>query len=146
MDFLAGRYRGSLARMLRDDPGELRKGFLLVNGIGPETPDSIILSMQQEKPVFVVDAYMKRIFTRHGLVSERAGYDYVQQLFMGCLPRDAGLFNEYHALLVKVGKIHCKKRAPQCPGCPLSCSWPNRKENALRSIYILKQTPDFPNI
>ena len=118
MDFLAGRYRGSLARMLRDDPGELRKGLLLVNGIGPETADSIIL-YAAGKPVFVVDAYTKRIFTRHGLVSERAGYDDVQQLFMGCLPRDAGLFNEYHALLVKVGKIHCKKRAPQCPGCPL---------------------------
>jgi endonuclease-3 related protein len=118
MDFLAGRYRGSLARMLRDDPGELRKGLLLVNGIGPETADSIML-YAAGRPVFVVDAYTKRIFTRHGLVSERAGYDDVQQLFMGCLPRDAGLFNEYHALLVKVGKIHCKKRAPQCPGCPL---------------------------
>jgi endonuclease-3 related protein len=118
MDFLEGRYRGSLARMLRDDPGELRKGLLLVNGIGPETADSIIL-YAAGTPVFVVDAYTKRIFTRHGLVSERAGYDDVQQLFMGSLPLDAGLFNEYHALLVKVGKIHCKKRAPQCPGCPL---------------------------
>ena len=118
MDFLAGRYRGSLARMLRDDPGELRKGLLLVNGIGPETADSIIL-YAAGKPVFVVDAYTKRIFTRHGLVSERAGYDEVQQLFMGSLPGDAGLFNEYHALLVQVGKLHCKKRAPRCPGCPL---------------------------
>ena len=118
MDFLEGRYRGSLARMLRDDPGELRKGLLMVNGIGPETADSIIL-YAAGTPVFVVDAYTKRIFTRHGLVSERAGYDDVQQLFMGSLPLDAGLFNEYHALLVKVGKIHCKKRAPQCPGCPL---------------------------
>jgi len=118
MDFLADRYGGSLARMLRDDPGELRKGLLLVNGIGPETADSIIL-YAAGKPVFVVDAYTKRIFTRHGLVSERAGYDDVQQLFMGSLPGETGLFNEYHALLVKVGKIHCKKRAPQCPGCPL---------------------------
>jgi endonuclease-3 related protein len=118
MDFLAGRYRGSLVRMLRDEPGDLRKGLLLVNGIGPETADSIIL-YAAGKPVFVVDAYTKRIFTRHGLVSERAGYDDVQQLFMGSLPGDAGLFNEYHALLVKAGKLHCKKRAPQCPGCPL---------------------------
>ena len=118
MDFLAGRYRGSLARMLRDDPGELRKGLLMVNGIGPETADSIML-YAAGSPVFVVDAYTKRIFTRHGLVSERAGYDDVQQLFMGTLPGDAGLFNEYHALLVRVGKLHCKKRAPQCTGCPL---------------------------
>ncbi len=118
MDFLAARYGGSLARMLRDDPGELRKGLLLVNGIGKETADSIIL-YAAEKPVFVVDAYTKRIFSRHGLVSEKAGYDDVQQLFMRSLPGDPGLFNEYHALLVMVGKTHCKKSAPRCPGCPL---------------------------
>jgi endonuclease-3 related protein len=118
MAFLADRYGGSLARMLRDDPGELRKGLLLVNGIGPETADSIIL-YAAGKPVFVVDAYTKRICSRHGLVPEWAGYDDVQQLFMGSLPGDAGLFNEYHALLVMVGKRHCKKSAPRCPGCPL---------------------------
>ena len=118
MAFLTGRYGGNLARMLRDDPGELRKGLLLVNGIGPETADSIIL-YAAGKPVFVVDAYTKRIFSRHGLVTEGARYDDVQQLFMGSLPGDAGLFNEYHALLVMVGKRHCKKSAPQCTGCPL---------------------------
>jgi endonuclease-3 related protein len=89
-----------------------------VNGIGPETADSILL-YAAERPVFVVDAYTKRIFSRHGLVSEEARYDDVQQLFMGNLPRNAGLFNEYHALLVMVGKMHCKKSAPRCPGCPL---------------------------
>lgn len=118
MAFLAARYGGSLTRMLRDDPRELRKGLLLVNGIGPETADSIML-YAAGKPVFVVDAYTKRIFSRHGLVSEGAGYDDVQRLFMGSLPGDAGLFNEYHALLVMVGKTHCKKSAPRCPGCPL---------------------------
>ena len=118
MAFLTGRYGGNLARMLRDDPGELRKGLLLVNGIGPETADSIIL-YAAGKPVFVVDAYTKRIFSRHGLVTEGARYDDVQQLFMGSLPGDAGLFNEYHALLVMVGKRHCKKSAPLCTGCPL---------------------------
>lgn len=118
MTFLSVRYEGSLARMQRDDPAELRKGLLLVNGIGPETADSIIL-YAAGKPVFVVDAYTKRIFSRHGLVSKGAGYDNVQQLFMGSLPGDAGLYNEYHALLVMVGKRHCKKSAPQCPGCPL---------------------------
>ena len=104
--------------MLRDDPGELRKGLLLVEGIGPETADSIIL-YAAGKPVFVVDAYTKRIFSRHGLVAERAGYDDVQHLFMGSLPGDAVLFNEYHALLVMVGKRHCKKSVPRCHGCPL---------------------------
>lgn len=118
MAFLAVRYGGSLARMLRDDPGELRKGLLLVNGIGPETADSIML-YAAGRPVFVVDAYTKRIFSRHGLVSGGARYDDVQQLFMGSLPADAGLFNEYHALLVMAGKMHCKKSAPRCSGCPL---------------------------
>jgi endonuclease-3 related protein len=118
MAFLAGRYGGSLTRMLEDDPDELRKGLLLVSGIGPETADAIIL-YAAGKPVFVVDAYTKRIFGRHGLVSDGARYDHVQQLFMGSLPRNAGLFNEYHALLVMVGKRHCKKSAPRCSGCPL---------------------------
>ena len=118
MTFLADRYGGSLGRMLRDDPGKLRKNLLLVNGIGPETADAIIL-YAAGKPVFVVDAYTKRIFSRHGLVSAGARYDDVQQLFTGSLPGDAGLFNEYHALLVMVGKMHCKKSAPLCSGCPL---------------------------
>lgn len=118
MTFLAESYGGSLARMLRDDPVELRKGLLTVNGIGPETADAIIL-YGAGRPVFVVDAYTKRIFGRHGLVPEGARYDDVQQLFTGSLPADAVLFNEYHALLVKVGKMHCSKRAPRCLGCPL---------------------------
>ncbi len=118
MAFLTGRYGGSLTRMLRDDPGDLRKGLLLVNGIGPETADAIIL-YAAGKPVFVVDAYTKRIFSRHGHVSEAARYDDVQQVFKGSLPHNAGLFNEYHALLVMVGKRHCKKSTPQCMGCPL---------------------------
>jgi len=118
MAFLADRYGGRLGRMLRDDPGELRKSLLLVNGIGPETADSILL-YAAGRPVFVVDAYTKRIFSRHGLVSEGARYDDVQRLFMSSLPGDAKLFNEYHALLVMVGKLHCKKSAPRCRGCPL---------------------------
>jgi endonuclease-3 related protein len=133
MTFLTDRYGRSLARMKRDDPGELRRGLLLVKGIGPETADSIIL-YAAGKPVFVVDAYTKRIFSRHGLVSDRAGYDDVQQLFMGSLPGDAGLFNEYHALLVKVGKMHCKKSLPQCHGCPLEPYLSRKRARDARSI------------
>jgi endonuclease-3 related protein len=118
MTFLTDRYGGSLARMLRDDPAELRMGLLAVNGIGPETADAIIL-YAAGRPVFVVDAYTKRIFNRHGLVSAAARYDDVQQLFMRSLSADAVLFNEYHALLVKVGKMHCSKSVPRCSGCPL---------------------------
>jgi endonuclease-3 related protein len=120
MTFLYDRYKGSIARMLQDDPGELRKGLLLVNGIGPETADCIIL-YAAGMPAFVVDAYTKRILSRHGLVSERAGYDDIQQFVARNLTNNAGLFNEYHALLVQVGKMHCKKVAPRCTGCPLEC-------------------------
>jgi len=118
MAFLTGRYGGSLARMFKADPEELRRGLLLVNGIGPETADAIMLYAAGH-PVFVVDAYTRRIFSRHGMVSGDDGYHIVQQLFMDSLPRDASLFNEYHALLVRLGKMHCTKTAPRCSGCPL---------------------------
>lgn len=136
MAFLTGRYGGSIARMFRDDPGELRKGLLAVNGIGPETADAIMLYAAGH-PVFVVDAYTRRIFSRHGMVCEGDGYDVVQQLFMESLPRDVRLFNEYHALLVRLGKTHCAKNAPRCRGCPLKpflprtikCSQPRPRIN-----------------
>jgi endonuclease-3 related protein len=118
MVFLTGCYGGSLARMFRDDPVELRRGLLSVNGIGPETADAIMLYAAGH-PVFVVDAYTRRIFSRHGMVSGDDGYHVVQQLFMDSLPRDASLLNEYHALLVRLGKMHCTKTAPRCSGCPL---------------------------
>lgn len=104
--------------MFRDDPGELRRGLLAVNGIGPETADAIMLYAAGH-PVFVVDAYTRRIFSRHGMVNGDDDYHVVQQLFMDSLPRDAGLFNEYHALLVRLGKRHCTKTEPRCSGCPL---------------------------
>jgi endonuclease-3 related protein len=118
MAFLGKRYGGSLARMFRNDPARLREGLLSVNGIGPETADAIMLYAAGH-PVFVVDAYTKRIFSRHGLVPADAGYHDVQQLFLRNLPADARLFNEYHALIVRLGKEHCRKTAPRCCGCPL---------------------------
>jgi endonuclease-3 related protein len=111
-------YRGSLKRMFADDPMELRANLLGVNGIGPETADSILL-YAGGKPFFVVDAYTKRILIRHGLISNNADYQEVQSLFMENLPKDASLYNEFHALIVKVGKEHCRKRKPLCSGCPL---------------------------
>ncbi len=143
MAFLTGRYGGRLARMFRDKPGELRKGLLSVNGIGPETADSIMLYAGGH-PVFVVDAYTRRIFGRHGLVSGSDGYHTIQLLFMENLPRDPGLFNEYHALLVKLGKIHCKKSAPRCNGCPLE---PFLERKAARpSTQILTRPARYYNI
>ena len=116
--FLTDRHQGSVTKMFRLDPGLLRQELLSVNGIGPETADSILL-YAGNRPVFVVDAYTKRILGRHGLVPEDADYGYVQRLFMQNLKPDAGLFNEYHALIVRAGKERCGKREPRCAGCPL---------------------------
>ncbi len=99
-------------------PFALRESLLSVSGIGPETADSIALYAYQ-KPVFVVDTYTCRIGVRHGLVTPDMGYDMVQEYFQSSLPDDIELFNEYHALLVCVGKNFCKPR-PKCEKCPLN--------------------------
>lgn len=118
VQFLRREYGGSLARMFATPTAELRETLLSVHGIGPETADSILL-YAGEHPVFVVDAYTKRVLTRHGLVGERAGYDEMRALFEANLPRDTRLFNEYHALLVHAGKTWCRPRDPRCDSCPL---------------------------
>jgi endonuclease-3 related protein len=117
IDFLFDEYGGSIKRMKRERVGVLRRKLLDVKGIGPETADSILL-YGLKKPVFVVDAYTKRILSRHGLLSEKDSYEEVQNLFMDHLPHDERLFNEYHALLVHLGKTLCKK-VPRCDRCPL---------------------------
>ena len=109
---------GGLDRFLRKDAGELRVDLLSINGIGPETADSIML-YAAGKSEFVVDAYTKRIFLRHGLVEEKDGYEQVKALFMDNLAPDAGVFNEYHALIVRTGKDYCRTRSPLCGECPL---------------------------
>ncbi len=118
LDYLFSRYSGSLDTMFRTGPGRLREELLGVWGIGPETADSILL-YAGGIPSFVVDAYTKRVLFRHGLIEgEAAPYEEVRRLFMDNLPADAALFNEFHALFVKVGKEFCRKR-PLCGGCPL---------------------------
>ncbi|HRZ13952.1 MAG TPA: endonuclease III domain-containing protein [Candidatus Omnitrophota bacterium] len=96
----------------------LRRQLLNVNGIGPETADSILL-FALNKPLFVVDGYTRRIFARHDLIAVDAAYDRIQAFCMRGLPREAKLFNEYHALLVRLGKDYCRKRNPGCARCPL---------------------------
>lgn len=115
--FLRMRYGGSLTRMFREEPKRIREALLQVSGIGPETADSILL-YAGNIPVFVVDAYTKRIFSRHRMVSSQATYHELQGLFMNNLPQDASLYNEYHALLVAVGKAYCRT-VPRCESCPL---------------------------
>jgi endonuclease-3 related protein len=97
---------------------ELREKLLAVRGIGPETADSMLLYAFQ-LPSFVVDAYTARIFQRHLLVPEDIGYQELRYFFMDVLPKDTMLFNEYHALLVRVGKNWCKKKQTACEMCPL---------------------------
>ena len=125
IDFLFEEYEGDLKRMKRKRLGELREKLLGVKGIGPETADSILL-YGLKKPIFVIDAYTKRILSRHGIISEKASYEEVQKLFMGHLPCDEKLFNEYHALLVYLGKTVCKK-VPRCDICPLRDKIGNKK-------------------
>ena len=117
INFLFAEYGGDLRRMRRERLVALRQELLGVKGIGPETADSILL-YGLEKPIFVVDAYTKRILSRHGMISEKASYEEVQKLFMDHLPADKKLFNEYHALLVHLGKMVCQK-TPRCDICPL---------------------------
>jgi len=117
INFLFGEYGGDLKRMKKERLEELRAKLLDVRGIGPETADSILL-YGLKKPIFVVDAYTRRILSRHGVLSEKATYDEIQRLFMSHLPIDERLFNEYHALFVHLGKTLCKKK-PKCELCPL---------------------------
>ncbi|MFA5004997.1 MAG: endonuclease III domain-containing protein [Candidatus Omnitrophota bacterium] len=112
-------YHGSLHRMRLADTYILREQLLGVSGIGPETADSILL-YALGKPIFVVDAYTRRILLRHRLIRPKDDYAAIQGLFASALKADAGLFNEYHALLVKLGKDYCLKNKPKCKLCPLN--------------------------
>ena len=116
--FLFDRYKGDIKKMFIADTAVLRSQLLSVNGIGPETADSILL-YALHKPVFVVDTYTKRIISRRRLIRDDAGYADVQRLFMDSLKQQEKLFNEYHALLVKLAKDFCRKSKPKCDSCPL---------------------------
>ncbi len=118
VSFFFENYDGSLKKMKKETLETMREKLLRVKGIGPETADSILL-YGLKKPIFVVDAYTRRIFSRHGMVSENASYGEIQRLFMDFLPLDERLFNEYHALLVHLGKTLCKE-VPRCDACPLN--------------------------
>lgn len=116
--FLEREYGGSLKKMFGAPTAELREKILSVRGIGPETADSILL-YAGEHPVFVVDAYTHRILARHGLAYGKRDYEATRALFENSLPRDAALYNEFHALIVNTGKNWCRKSAPDCERCPL---------------------------
>jgi endonuclease-3 related protein len=116
--WLGNHHRDDLNRLFASNVDELRQQLLSIQGIGQETADSIIL-YAASKPSFVIDAYTRRIIKRIGLAPEKNSYGAYQALFMENLPPDAKLFNEYHALLVCLGKKVCRPH-PLCPQCCLS--------------------------
>ena len=115
--WLGNHYGDDLDRLFALDADDLRQQLLSVHGIGPETADSIIL-YAAGKPVFVIDAYTRRIISRLGFAPEKESYAAYQALFTDNLTPDAQMFNEYHALLVCLGKNVCRRR-PLCEGCCL---------------------------
>ena len=115
--FLINDYHGSMGRMKNEKLDTLRTKLLNVHGIGPETADSILL-YALDNPVFVIDAYTKRVLSRHSVINHDENYERIQDLFHETLKRDTELFNEYHALFVRLGKTYCRKK-PLCDGCPL---------------------------
>ncbi len=116
--WLGNHHDDDLDSLFASSVEDLRQKLLSINGIGQETADSIIL-YAAGKPIFVVDAYTRRIISRLGLAPAKNSYADYQALFMGNLPPDAALFNEYHALLVCLGKKVCHPR-PLCPQCCIS--------------------------
>ncbi len=118
LDYLQRGHQGSLARLFARPAEELRRDLLGLKGFGPETVDAILVYAGHH-PYFVADAYTRRILARHEFVPLDADYAEVQAFLHEHLPADPALFNEYHALLVEVGKRYCKRQAPHCEGCPL---------------------------
>jgi len=118
LNFLNTSYNASIDKMFGTKTSRLRQELLDIKGIGPETADSILLYAGQ-RPVFVVDAYTKRVFSRHSYIQEESSYEEVQGFFVKNLPKDVRLFNEYHALIVELGKNLCKSKKPLCSKCPI---------------------------
>ncbi|WP_022852859.1 endonuclease III domain-containing protein [Thermodesulfatator atlanticus] len=115
---LVEEFEGDLDLLFELGVQAAREKLLSVSGIGPETADSILL-YAGNLPIFVIDAYTRRILLRHGLATEEMDYHELQKLFMDNLPEDVSLFNEYHALLVATGKNYCRPKKPICSKCPL---------------------------
>ena len=119
IEFLFAEYGGSVRRMRCERLTPLREKLLAVKGIGPETADSILL-YALGKPIFVVDAYTRRVLVRHRLIKSSATYDEIQALFHSSLyPPRSSFFNDFHAQFVAVGKTYCKSRVALCKCCPL---------------------------
>lgn len=117
MDFLDRECRGDLSKLKKNSVSALRKKLLAVKGIGPETADSILL-YALNKTSFVIDAYTRRIFSRHGLAKDHEAYEKWREIFTRALPKNRDLYSDFHAQIVRTGKDHCRK-VPRCEKCPL---------------------------
>jgi endonuclease-3 related protein len=115
--WLQSRFGGEFGPMARAPLGPLRREVLQVPGLGPETADAILL-YAAGRPVFVADAYSRRVLARHRLMPGRSGYEEARRFLEAHLPSDPALFNELHALLVAIAKSHCRT-VPHCGSCPL---------------------------
>jgi endonuclease III related protein len=117
--FVVREYDGSLDAMFQTDVATLREQLLGVHGIGPETADAILL-YAGNLPTFVVDTYTHRVLARHGWIGYEADFHEIKDYFESSFPPDAPLYNEFHALLVRLGKDYCRKTNPKCDECPLA--------------------------
>lgn len=131
--FLYKKHGGSLNRLFAAPTAALREQLLALRGIGPETADSILLYAGKH-PVFVVDAYSRRILERHHLAHPKSTYEELQPTFESALPRDHQLFNEFHALIVHTGKHFCRKSDPLCTLCPLHLFLPKSESPQVTSL------------
>ncbi len=128
--------QGQIKKLKKVSSPVLRANLLNVHGVGPETADSILL-YALGKTTFVVDTYTKRIFSRHGFFAEKAEYHHVKKIFETALPRSSKICNEFHALIVKIGKEFCRKK-PLCSICPLEndlLKYANSKINIMEKLY-----------
>jgi endonuclease III related protein len=119
LHYLKERNGLSMEKMFRKGTGPLRAELLSVHGIGEETADSILL-YAGNRPVFVIDAYTRRILARHGWIGGGEAYGLVRDVVSEGLPARAPLYKQYHALFVQTGKEFCRKASPRCEGCPVN--------------------------
>ena len=131
---LVVRFHGELSRMMSGDTTTVRQRLLAIHGIGPETADCLLLYVGGHAS-FVIDAYTRRIFARHGWSQTDATYDQLKELCEISLdqkPRTHRLdyWQDYHAQLVQVGKDYCRPRDPRCAQCPLRCLLPKPTKTA----------------
>ena len=132
-------FQADPAVMAATEVGALRRRLLAIKGFGEETVDTILL-YACGKPIFVVDAYTRRIFSRYGLLPEKVTYDQAQHFFSDHLPPDVDLFNDYHAQIVRLGKTTCRK-SPLCDRCPIRAVGGGAPRCAA-ATWILRHDPE----